>query len=222
MTTTKNTNKSGLRDEGISIAGMRAKLAAFQPVQAEITTPQAKKSEQTRRKKLEGLLSQLRSGKNVPNSQLKRWLTDDEYASFNEHWQSQLEIRKQLKNKPEAIARYEELLRNAVLFENRAEGCRGKYSTSEASFRRQAADRFELAIEHLQECLSVDPSLVIWLDRQPDFSANGNIAFESGGVPLVVTSRSADKVGDGLLAAKMSKLEVKTDVVERAIDAITL
>ena len=219
MTTTKNTKKSGLRDESISIAGMRAKLAAIQPVQAEITTPQEKKSEQTRRKKLEGLLSQLRRGKNVPNSLLKRWLTDEEYAGFEEQWQSQLELREQLKNKPDSIITYEEMLRKARFFENRAEGYRGKNSKTAASFRRQAESHYEEAVEHLKENLSVDPSLEMWLDWQPVFCAGGNISLESGGVPLVITSRSSNNTSDRSNWGAMSKIDVKADVVERAVEA---
>ena len=47
--------------------------------------------EQNRLAKLNGMLDELRRGKNVQNRQLATWLTEDEYESFESDWESQRE-----------------------------------------------------------------------------------------------------------------------------------
>lgn len=206
--------------ENSSLAAMRKKLAAIKKLPQGEEPDLDEKDQKIRRDKLQVLVAQLRRKKNVQNTQLKRWLTTDEYAEIENQWQSQLEIRQQLKDKPAEIVEYEKQLRKALLFENRANAGQHRGTKAGSGFSRKAEACYESAIEHLEESLSTNPSLAMWLDRQPDFSAGGNISFESGGVPLVATSRSISKQGSGMFMGKKSKLEVKIDVVERAIDAI--
>lgn len=220
MQNTRKLKISQINNENTTLAEMRNKFARVNAATSSKITQLSAKTQKTRQSKLEGLLERLRRGENVQNSQLKRWLSSEEYDGYIEHWQSQLDIRAQLKDKPAEITEYENMLRKAMLFENRADGYGHKHTKTARVFVYRAEICYESAIEYLEESLSTNPSLAMWLDRQPDFSAGGNIAFESGGVPLVVTSRSLSKQGSGMFMGKVSKQKVKIDVIERAIDAI--
>ena len=58
-------------------------------------------AEETKRlNKLEAIADKLKRGENVQNRQLQTWLSEDEYAQIEAEWQEQLELRKELKNKP--------------------------------------------------------------------------------------------------------------------------
>jgi hypothetical protein len=56
--------------------------------------------EAKRLNKLDAIANKLKRGKNVQNRQLQTWLNDDEYAKIEEEWKEQLELREDLKNKP--------------------------------------------------------------------------------------------------------------------------
>ena len=58
------------------------------------------KTEQNRLAKLNAMLETLRRGKNVQNRQLATWLTEEEYESFESDWESQQQIREELKEIP--------------------------------------------------------------------------------------------------------------------------
>ena len=65
-------------------------------------------------RKLEGIADKLKRGENVQNRQLQTWLSDDEYAQIEAEWQEQLDLREELKDKPNDLKRYEEKLREAT------------------------------------------------------------------------------------------------------------
>ena len=62
-------------------------IAAKKPKRRKLTTEEKRGLE-----KLEGMLQQLKRGKNVQNRQLKHWLTENEYKEFEENWEQQKEI----------------------------------------------------------------------------------------------------------------------------------
>ena len=72
------------------------------------------KDETTKLAKLEGIAEKLTRGENVQNRQLQTWLSEDEYAQVDIEWQGQLEIREELKDKPDELERYEEKLKQAA------------------------------------------------------------------------------------------------------------
>ena len=47
------------------------------------------------------IAEKLRRRENVQNRQLQTWLSEDEYAQVDIEWQEQLEMREELKDKPE-------------------------------------------------------------------------------------------------------------------------
>ena len=61
---------------------------------------------QQRLTKLEGIVDTLRRGENVQNRQLKRWLTEEEYAQIELEWETQKNLRAKLRDKPEQLRRY--------------------------------------------------------------------------------------------------------------------
>jgi hypothetical protein len=170
--------------------------------------------------KLELILSALTGGNNVQNRQLHRWLTEDEYGEFEQEWCEQVEIRAELKDKPQAVRQYEHKLKEAIMMGNRSEAYARKGNKSAAYKCSAQSERLcEGALEILQEIVHADASIQIWFDRALDFSAGSQIDASLGNLPRVVTSRSIDKQnGDMRL---QSKLEVKIAAVERAIDALS-
>ena len=60
------------------------------------------------------MLKTLRREKNVPNRQLATWLTEEEYECFESDWESQQQIREELKDKPDELRRYENKLHQAT------------------------------------------------------------------------------------------------------------
>ena len=70
------------------------------PPRHEITA-----EEQRRLSKLEAIAIKLTCGENVQNRQLQTWLSADEYAQVDIEWQEQLELREELKDKPDELCK---------------------------------------------------------------------------------------------------------------------
>jgi hypothetical protein len=71
--------------------------------------------------KLETIADKLKRGENVQNRQLQTWLSEDEYAQVDIEWQEQLELREELKDKPDELKRYEDKLKEAIMMRNRSD-----------------------------------------------------------------------------------------------------
>ena len=169
--------------------------------------------------KLEAIADKLKRGENVQNRQLQTWLSDDEYEQIAAEWDTQKLFREELKDKPSELKRYEEKLKRATFYYNRAEG----YSSKGKKVAALSADAkceslCEDALEIFQEIVAVDASLQIWFDRNLDFRHGSLIDASLGNLPRLVTSRSIDKQHDDSRVVK--KIDVKISVVERAIDNI--
>jgi hypothetical protein len=67
------------------------------------------KDETTKLVKLEGIAKKLRRGENVQNRQRQTWLSADEYEQVDIEWQEKLELREELKDKPDDLKRYEKI-----------------------------------------------------------------------------------------------------------------
>ena len=199
-----NSNFRQLLQERIDKANPRRKLTA----------------EETKRlSKLEAIADKLKLGENVQNRQLRTWLSDDEYAQLEEEWKEQLELREELKDKPSDLKRYEEKLREATFYYNRAEGycSKGKHSTAK-KFYNKSESLCEDALEILQEVLHYDSSLRVWFDRDISFEVGGELSADIVSLPRLVTSRSHEKLRDD--SRLTSKQSVKLVVVERAMHNI--
>jgi hypothetical protein len=169
------------------------------------------KDETTKLAKLEGIAEKLKRGENVQSRQPQTWLSEDEYAQTEVEWQEQLALREELKDKPSDLKRYEEKLKEAIMMRNRADAYYRQGKKAAASLAAAKCESLcEDALEVLQEIVTADASLKIWFDR--------NLDFGHGNLPRLVTSRSIDKQHDDSRIVK--RLDVKTSVVERAIDNI--
>ena len=176
--------------------------------------------EETKRlSKLEAIADKLKRGENVQNRQLQTWLSEDEYAQIEAEWQEQLELREELKEKPNDLKRYEEKLREATFNYNRAEGysSKGKHSTAK-KFYNKSESLCEDALEILQEILHSDSSLRVWFDRNISFEIGGDLSADIVSLPRLVTSRSHEKLSDDSRLTR--KQSVKLAVVERSIHNI--
>ncbi len=174
-----------------------------------------------RRNKLLAIQNELKRGKNVQNRRLKTWLSDQEYESFLQTWEEQKTLRLEMQEKPDSLRTYEDLLKKATLWSNRADGYAAKGKESSANEMRIKADRgFELAYEKLHEILTCEPELQLWLDRTFSVEPGLYPALSAVDAPRVVTSRSHDALGGGLHIPVMTKLEVKLKIVQDAIEAL--
>ena len=90
------------------------------------------KDEATKLAKLEAIVEKLKGGENVQNRQLQTWLSENQYAELEQAWEEQLELREELKDKPDDLKRYEEKLKQVTFYYNRAEGysSKGKHTTA--------------------------------------------------------------------------------------------
>jgi len=166
--------------------------------------------------KLEAIADKLKRKENVQNRQLQTWLSEDEYAQVDIEWQEQVEIREELKDKPSELKRYEEKLREATFYYNRAEGysSKGKHTTAKR-FYSKSESLCEDSLEILQEILHYDGYLRIWFDRDISFESGSELSADIVSLPRLVTSRSNEKLSDD--SRLTSKQSVKLAVVERAI-----
>ena len=169
--------------------------------------------------KLETIAEKLQRGENVQNRQLQTWLSEEEYEQIDHEWHKQLELRKELKDKPSDLTRYEEKLKQATFNYNRAEGysSKGKHTTAK-KFYNKSESLCEDALEILQEILHYDSSLRVWFDRDISFEVGGDLSADIVSLPRLVTSRSHEKLSDD--SRLTSKQSVKLAVVERAIYSI--
>ena len=205
-----------------SLSSMKNRLRSLSSNIPKPTNSTPNHSNETRKAKLRAILVELREGKHVQNRKLKTWLTEDEYNSFEEQWKGQKELRAERDDKPQEISEYAKLLQKGIFAENRANSysTRGRKVGAD-TLTHNAQSLFEEALEYLHEILTANPSLEIWIDRHVDFTAANAPSLDSVSMPRVATSRSLDKGGSGLFDGEMSKAEVKIDVVERAIDALS-
>jgi hypothetical protein len=170
---------------------------------------------QSKETKLKALLERLESGKDVQNRDLRSWLSAEEFADYVQAWDEQLELRAELKDKPDEVREYEARLRKAMFVYNKGEGAstRGKSKAAQKHFA-QADTLFERLHVYLDEIIAADAGLRLWFDRDTNSSTLG---LTPGTVPMVITSRSLESDGGGLLSNKRTKRDIKLDAVEWAL-----
>ena len=169
--------------------------------------------------KLKVIAEKLKRGENVQNRQLQTWLSEEEYEQLGYEWQEQLELRRELKDKPSDLKRYEEKLREATFNYNRAEGysSKGKHSTAK-KFYDKSESLCEDALEILEEIIREDAHMQIWFDREIEFAVVSDLGADLVSLPRVITSRSEERQRSDVRI--VSKREVKLGVVERAAERI--
>lgn len=165
--------------------------------------------------KLQILRLKLLAGETVQNRDLETWLSADEFEAMQRNWH-QVQQHHDLKlDKPDEIHAYEEMLKRADFFSNRADGYSAKGRKETAARMRQEADSaYEAALEYITEHCSTDPSLNSWLDREVNLDPDSNLSLSPAGMPRVRTSRSHNKLA---AVTKTSIRDNKLGAVESAI-----
>jgi hypothetical protein len=97
------------------------------------------------------MLDELRRGENVQNSRLVIWLTEDEYGGFESEWESQQQIREELKDKPDEFKRYENKLHQISFNDSKSEHYRKRGNKDKSTkFRKPSESHCEGAFERKQ------------------------------------------------------------------------
>lgn len=172
-----------------------------------------------RHEKLRSLLVRLQSGNDVQNRDLRTWLGQEGYARYEAAWQEQLELRKELETKPDAITEYERRFRDARFLENKANGYASRGNTEQArKFRAASEAAYERLLEFVQERLHADPWLQQWFDRMPETDPENAPGLTAECMPHVVSSRSTNRsAAHHRSHALKSKHAVKIASIEAAL-----
>lgn len=178
------------------------------------------KSDEARLAKLHDLLGRLKRGEIVQNRQLQTWLGEQGYKEYEDSWSNTVDQRNLLSRKSSAIIEYEELLKKAILLYNRGEAASQRGRRSARQLHAKAQTAFERALLYLEEQLSIDPSLQIWLDRQCNFTASNYPSLDPFSVPRAITSRSLDNQSGPISEKIDSKRQCKIRAVETEIERI--
>lgn len=166
---------------------------------------------------LKRILSQLENNQIIQSRKLKTWLTPEEYQQYESSWQQQLELRKQLSEKPVEVSEYEAKLKRAIFAYNKAEAASARKSAAAQKLYHKAETLFERTLEYLDEIINADIGLTVWFDRHLDFSAGGSLGADPINIPRVVTSRSLDASNNGLMLVKRSKQQLKIEAIQIAL-----
>jgi hypothetical protein len=181
-------------------------------------------SDAKRLKSLSVIIENIKAGKFVQDRTLQTHLTKDEYEDYLNDKKLQKDYRSEIKDKPAEVIEYEQFLKSACLIYNRAEAYsnRGKSKNAKLLFNK-ADTLFERALEHLQEIIKADRSLMVWFDRDTTWDADNNdISLAPVGMPRCVTSRSLDNLSSGhfLKNEILTSTELKLRSVQFAYDRL--
>ena len=165
--------------------------------------------------KLQILRLKLLTGETVQNRDLETWLSAEEFEAMQRSWHQVQHHHDLQLDKPEEIHVYEEMLKRADFFSNRADGysAKGRKDTAK-KMRHEADSAYEAALEYITEQCSMDPSLNSWLDRDVDLDPESNLSLSPAGMPRVRTSRGNNNQA---VVKKISIRDNKLSAVESAI-----
>ena len=120
------------------------------------------------------MLVELRRGKNVQNRRLATWLTEEKYESVESDWESQQQIREELKDKPSELKRYEDKLKEAIMMRNRSDAYHRKGKKS-AAYKLER--KCESLCETVTRTISIPKAKIITQPlQQPRKSAANDLA----------------------------------------------
>jgi hypothetical protein len=178
--------------------------------------------------RMKTLIARLEQGEDVQARDILVMLTADQKTQYEAAWAEQQELR--ALKKPDDIIEYERLLNKALMLDGRAEqytprkmngkavdGMAAEIATTKL---RASADRaFEHALSRLEEVVTVDPTLRVWLDRDLDFGIASLMTGDAHTLPHVITSKSASNLApDGIkLFGKKTKTEIKIEALKYAL-----
>ena len=170
--------------------------------------------------KLNELLRKLVSDKNVTDQQLKRALTEQQYADYKESLTAVVHSNeiKYADGMPAELRDYKALLKKADDVNNMFEKMSARARNGRARYRPGAVRRgynkaealYEHALERLEEIYNSGDGyqryqLQLWMDRELDFEAGAErtIGISPASIPRVRGSKSSNALDSGL--PKLSK-----------------
>lgn len=167
---------------------------------------------------LKRLAIKLESGENASQRDMKRALTAYEYRSYLRLW-SEAKSARNCK-KPEKIRRYQELLTKACTAYYKLDTYSSQRNPSPSLLQKQQRQvnlTFSAAQEFIQEAISADEELRLWLDRDPfDESA---LSPEPASIPRVIGSKSHECQSERSTPYPTpSKREVKLQALSAALE----
>ena len=162
------------------------------------------------------LIARLEAGGTVSTRALARVLTKDQMNALEADWLEEKSLRKIAK--PFAIKRYEAMIKTALLLYFRAEKSYGtKPSERTVTARYHKAEyAFEAAIMYLEEITSLNPDLMLWIDRNLS-----DASYDPYGIPRVIGSTSTEcKDPRKVPYPMLTKRQVKILALEEALEAL--
>lgn len=191
----------------------------------------ARFNNETRKKRIKELMRMLEKGLDVLPRDFNNAVGKDFAKLYKQRWAEQQELRKM--EVPSVVKEYEQMLQEAVMWHGRLDAYSGRNPKVGKLIvnRKQVMDDmknktdglFERAYEKLQEIIATDKTLVMWFDRDIDFSFGSNISLDSDGMPRVITSKSVNNLAQGQLQALhgwKTKAQVKLDVMALALEEL--
>ncbi len=151
----------------------------------------------------------------VVDLRLKRVLLEQEYLDYKEDYNGIRDQQKELKDKPDEIVKYEDMLKRASIYYNRGEGysSKGNHKTAQKMFSK-ADNHFEKLYEYLQEITANDISLWRYFDRTVTFDIENMPGLTPDCAPRVVTSKSHHNINK---YSKTTRTQCKISAIENAI-----
>lgn len=174
-----------------------------------------------RKAKLRRLLAQLNNNQHASNREMRKALGDSAYADFESAWQEQLDLRKQLKDKPDEIRDYEAKLKRAIFLENKATGARAKGAKGTEKLARAAETAFEQLYERLDEIIAADGTLSGWFDRGVRSDASNAPDLSSIDAPRVVTAKSGSGIASGIRDKRRTKIAIIEHELQRTENPVS-
>lgn len=221
----RSTGMGAMNDNQKSVSEIRAKIHAADNDAIKLTESERKKlskDDLKRYDKLTAILAQLKAGKTIDSSKMRRWLKDD-YASIAECWDDEKKKREDFLDIPSELKEYEERLNKAIFTEKKSEFySRRGHKKSAQNMRSQADRKYEGARERLMEILHANPYYHTYLDRPVSFDPNSefDVGIDSIQMPRLITSRSLDRQGSGIKGHMNSIQDIKKQVVEGVLRGI--
>lgn len=174
---------------------------------------------ESRKQRIKELLLAIECGDYVAKRDFEIAIGRTYAKQYKELWANQLELRKV--EIPQAVKDYERMLQDAIMWHGRLDAYSGRKSSSTklivnrfqvgSELKNKVDGLFERAYIKLQEIVSTDKSLIIWFDRDIDFSFDSNISIDCDGMPRVITSKSPNNLAKGKLE-QMFGWQTKSDL----------
>ena len=148
----------------------------------------AKLGKQERIKRLKKHLATLKAGGSVSKRDMQSLLTDDQMQQYEDEWQNAQDYKQTIIDGRSELELYTKMVKIGDLIWSRYENSKPGNHKAETEYAAQSA--YKKALEHLEELISANPAIQIYLDRPVRFDAGYECGPEAGEVPRYKLSQS--------------------------------